>query len=119
VSAARNGKNVGDGHDVERAEAGRIVSSATCAAFSSKFDESAACRRAGGTLHTFDDKPGIQWRVRYFVRFSRMPCGEYPTLDESYFFHMVVDDLDADTDLKDAQCVKIRQRHVPGPRPLP
>ena len=97
------------------AEAGQIEASSTCAPFSSKFDETAACRRADGTLHTFDDKPGIEWRVRYFVRFSQMPCGEYPTLDESYVFHMVVNDLEADTDLKEGQRVKIRNAMFQGP----
>lgn len=26
------------------------------------------------------------WRVRYFIRYNMMPCGEFPTRDEGYVF---------------------------------
>ncbi|MFY9632024.1 MAG: hypothetical protein WAJ94_10510 [Candidatus Cybelea sp.] len=78
-----------------------------CGPFVRKFDEYVACRRADGTLSTFADRQ-VTWRVRYYVRFSEMPCGEVPTVDEAYVFHMVVDDLNADLNITGPQRAAVR-----------
>ena len=78
-----------------------------CAGFSSNFPELAACQRANGTLESFGDAK-ITWRVRYFVRFWEMPCGEAPTVQEGYVFHMVTNDLYNDPDMNDAERMAIR-----------
>jgi hypothetical protein len=50
-----------------------------CQGFAQKFQELAACERADGTLDSFTAHD-IGWRVRYFVRYWRMPCNEAPTI---------------------------------------
>ncbi len=92
--------------------AGRAADDA-CGPFAPRFDELVACRRANGTLESFDD-PQINWRVRYFVRYQRMPCNEAPTVEEAYVFHMVTGDLDDDADLTGAQRVDIRNAMYRG-----
>jgi hypothetical protein len=72
-----------------------------------------ACQRANGTLGSFAD-PQITWRVRYFVRYWQMPCGEAPTVKEGYVFHMVTNDLYSDTDLTDGQRSAIRNAMFDG-----
>jgi hypothetical protein len=84
-----------------------------CGPFAPSFDALVACRRANGTLESFDD-PQINWRVRYFVRYQQMPCNEAPTVDEAYVFHTVTDDLDDDPDLTGAQRVDIRSAMYRG-----
>jgi hypothetical protein len=84
-----------------------------CAPFESNFDEVVACERADGTLRAFEDA-SIAWRVRFFVRYSEMPCGEYPTVEESYTFHTVVHDLDRDHDLNGSQRAAIRTAMFDG-----
>lgn len=86
--------------------ASRSADTARCNAFESTFDELVACRRANGTLQTFSNP--IAWRVRYFVRYQEMPCGEAPTEQVAYVFHMVMSDLDNDGDLTAAQRSAIR-----------
>lgn len=78
-----------------------------CRSFSGDFDELVACTRANGTLSSFR-LDGVEWRVRYFVRFLEMPCHEAPTVDEAYVFHAVIDDLTSDPDLDDAQRDAVR-----------
>ncbi len=78
-----------------------------CHPFSRKFDEYVACQRSDGTLSTFADRQ-VTWRVRYYVRFEEMPCGEVPTVDEAYVFHMVVNDLNADPNITGPQRAAIR-----------
>ncbi len=85
----------------------RIDVDARCKPFTSMFDELVACQRANGTLLSFANAK-VGWRVRYFVRYWRMPCGEDPTVQEGYVFHMVTDDLYKDIDLSDAQRLDIR-----------
>jgi hypothetical protein len=84
-----------------------------CRAFSAVFDEQVACERADGTLKSFTD-PKITWRVRFFVRYWRMPCGEAPTVKEGYVFHMVTNDLYNDLDLDDPQRLAIRDAMFNG-----
>lgn len=72
-----------------------------------------ACQRADGTLRSFGNAQ-IAWRVRYFVRYAEMPCGEFPTVDEAYAYHMVVHDLDRDTDLNDGRRTEIRTAMFDG-----
>lgn len=88
-------------------------SNARCDEFASNFDQLVACRRANGTLTAFPE-PEIAWRVRFFVRYERMPCGEAPTVQEGYVFHMVVDDLNADTNLSDTQRSAVRTAMFDG-----
>jgi hypothetical protein len=78
-----------------------------CAAFTLNFDEFVACRRADGTLQSFLDAR-IDWRVRYFVRYWQMPCGDMPTVEEAYVFHMVTRDLYRDRGLSDGERLEIR-----------
>ena len=85
-----------------------------CDGFISNFYELVACRRTNGTLDAFGE-PQIAWRVRYFVRYERMPCGEAPTVQEAYVFHMVMDDLNSDGGLNDAQRSAIRTAMFDGP----
>lgn len=82
-------------------------SSNRCQRFAQSFDELAACLRADGTLQSFSDRD-IRWRVRYFVRYWRMPCNEAPTIEEGYVYHMVTRDLYKDSDLNDRQRTAIR-----------
>ena len=84
-----------------------------CDPFLSVFDELVACRRADGTLRSFAD-PKIAWRVRYFVRYWRMPCGEGPTVQEAYVFHMVTNDLYADQSLDNSRRLAIRAAMFSG-----
>jgi len=86
---------------------------ARCQAFQPTFDELVACQRANGTLKSFGNWK-ITWRVRYFVRYWEMPCGEFPTEQEGYVFHMVTNDLYADTDLDDTQRLAIRNAMFDG-----
>lgn len=89
------------------AEVAQLEYGTHCAPFENNFQENAACQRADGTIDSFQ-KQSINWRVRYFVRYSEMPCGEEPTVDEAYVFQMVVGDLDRDRDLKDSERTAIR-----------
>lgn len=84
-----------------------------CRVFAAQFDVFAGCERADGTLRSFPSAT-IGWRVRYFVRYQRMPCNEAPTEDESYVFHMVVNDLDGDPDLNGMQRTAIRNAMFEG-----
>ncbi len=80
---------------------------AHCQAFQASFQALVACQRASGTLGSFTN-PRVTWRVRYYVRYWEMPCGEAPTEQEAYVFHMVTNDLYADTDLNEAERIQIR-----------
>lgn len=91
----------------------RVDSAGRCGRFSLDFAELAACRRADGTLRTFV-QPRIAWRVRYFVRYWKMPCGEAPTRDESYVFAMTTRDLYGDADVNDAERRAIRDAMFEG-----
>jgi hypothetical protein len=93
--------------------ASRSTDAARCNAFESTFDELVACQRANGTLESFP-YPRITWRVRYFVRYEAMPCGEAPTEQVAYVFHMVMDDLDNDGDLSDTERLAIRTAMFDG-----
>lgn len=73
-----------------------------------------ACQRSNGTLDSFADEQ-TAWRVRYFVRYWKMPCGEFPTVKEAYVFHMVARNLYADPDLDDTQRYAIRNAMFTGP----
>lgn len=84
-----------------------------CEPFASRFAEYVACERADGTLRGFPER-AIAWRVRYFVRYWRMPCGEFPTEQEAYVFHLVTNDLYGDPDLTNAQRVGIRDAMYRG-----
>ena len=84
-----------------------------CRAFVADFNQAVACERANGTLLSFGD-PKIGWRVRYFVRYWEMPCGEFPTEQEGYVFHIVTDDLYGDADLTPAQRMAIRTAMFDG-----
>lgn len=84
-----------------------------CTQFAANFDQVIACQRADGTLNSFVNQQ-IAWRVRYFVRYMQMPCGEMPTVQEGYAFHMVIDDLDADKDLNATQRDSIRYAMYDG-----
>ena len=85
-----------------------------CRPFAANFAESAACQRADGTLRTFASRR-VAWRVRYFVRYWEMPCGEAPTRDESYVFQMTTRDLYGDADLIGVQRRAIRAAMFAGP----
>ena len=69
--------------------------------------------RANGTLDSFENRK-VAWRVRYFVRHWEMPCGEAPTEQEGYVFHMVTNDLYNDPDLNDTERVAIRNAMFEG-----
>ena len=43
-----------------------------------------------------------------------MPCGEAPTVQEGYVFHMVTNNLYADRDLNDAKRLAIRAAMFDG-----
>jgi hypothetical protein len=86
-----------------------------CGTLAANIPKSAACERADGTLKTFKSQPATDWRVRYFVRYWEMPCGEFPTEEEAYVFHMVTNDLYNDPDLTDADRVEIRNQMFRGP----
>jgi hypothetical protein len=86
---------------------------ARCKQFAAVFDELVACQRSDGTLESFANR-STDWRVRYFVRNSEMPCDEAPTVEESYVFNMVVNDLNADTDLDADQRIAIRDAMFDG-----
>ena len=78
-----------------------------CEQYAANFAKVVACERADGTLRSFPDR-SITWRVRYFVRYWQMPCGEFPTEQEAYVFHTVTNDLYNDPDLSDADRIDIR-----------
>ena len=80
---------------------------ARCRSFANDFPKVVACERARGTLRAFESR-GISWRVRYYVRYWEMPCGEFPTVEEAYVFHTVTNDLYNDPDLTDADRIEIR-----------
>lgn len=84
-----------------------------CDRFASSFDEAVACERADGTLRSFRARQ-IAWRVRYFVRYLAMPCGEAPTIEEAYVFHVVIDDLNNDADLTGAERAALRDAMFEG-----
>ncbi len=84
-----------------------------CKPFAGVFDELVACKRANGTLESFANR-NITWRVRYFVRYSEMPCNEAPTVEEAYVFHMVTTDLSDDADLNDSERSAIRSAMFDG-----
>jgi hypothetical protein len=84
-----------------------------CGVFAPDFEQLVACQRADGTLRSFSD-PSITWRVRYFVRYWQMPCGEAPTVDEGYVFHMVTGDLYSDAFLDDSARLAIRDAMFDG-----
>jgi hypothetical protein len=84
-----------------------------CKTFSATFYELVACQRANGALNTFSD-PEVAWRVRFFVRYWQMPCGEMPTVQEGYVFHMVTNDLYDDSDLDNLQRIAIRNAMFSG-----
>jgi hypothetical protein len=84
-----------------------------CQPFANDFAQYAACERADGTLRSFAERQ-IAWRVRYYVRYWEMPCGEFPTAQEAYVFHMVTGDLYRDADLNDAQRVEVRNAMFRG-----
>ncbi len=84
-----------------------------CEPFASRFTQFVACERAEGTLHAFSDRH-VVWRVRFFIRYWEMPCGEFPTRQEAYVFHLVTDDLYGDRDLNDSQRVAIREAMYRG-----
>ncbi|HEY1883932.1 MAG TPA: hypothetical protein VGG51_12920 [Candidatus Cybelea sp.] len=86
---------------------------ARCKPFLPTFDELVACQRANGSLGSFPN-PKVTWRVRYFVRYSEMPCNEAPTVEEAYVFHMVMTDLSDDADLNDAERSAIRSAMFDG-----
>jgi hypothetical protein len=87
--------------------------SSRCTPFAASFDQFVACQRADGTLRAFAN-PQISWRVRYFVRYMKMPCEEAPTVQEGYVFHAVIDDLNADADLSSAERTSIRAAMFDG-----
>jgi hypothetical protein len=84
-----------------------------CEPFMPTFDELVACQRANGSVGSFAN-PEITWRVRYFVRYSEMPCNEAPTVEEAYVFHMVTTDLSDDADLNDSERTAIRSAMFEG-----
>jgi hypothetical protein len=86
---------------------------ARCKIFAPDFVELVACERANGTLGSFGN-PKVGWRVRYFVRYWEMPCGEAPTEHEGYVFHLVTSDLYDDPDLNGAQRRDIRDAMFDG-----
>jgi hypothetical protein len=86
-----------------------------CKPFAGVFDQLVACERSNGTLDSFAS-PNITWRVRYFVRYSEMPCHEAPTVEESYVYHAVADDLNGDQDLDASQRTAIRNAMFEGER---
>lgn len=83
------------------------LSAGRCMKFDQDFDVLAACQRADGTLQAFTAHD-ISWRVRYFVRYWRMPCNEAPTIEEGYIYHMVTNDLYNDPDLNNKKRMAIR-----------
>jgi hypothetical protein len=87
-----------------------------CAAFQAHFNEFVACQRADGTLRSFAD-PQVAWRVRYYVRYLAMPCGEAPTVEEAYVFHAVIGDLSDDSNLDNTERTKIRSAMFAGKVP--
>ncbi len=92
---------------VRSADAAAHFAADRCLQFEQQFDEFAACQRADGTLQSFTARD-IGWRVRYFVRYWRMPCNEAPTIEEGYVYHMVTKDLYNDSDLNDKERMAIR-----------
>lgn len=78
-----------------------------CEPFAARFAQYVACERADGTLRGFSERR-IAWRVRFYVRYWEMPCGEFPTEQEAYVFHLVTSDLYDDRDLTDPQRLAIR-----------
>ena len=84
-----------------------------CKQFTAVFDALVACQRSNGTLDSFADRT-IEWRVRFFVRYLEMPCHEAPTVEESYVFNAVVNDLNADADLDAEQRIAIRNAMFDG-----
>ncbi len=84
-----------------------------CKPFAPRFAQFVACERADGTLQAFSDRQ-ITWRVRFYVRYWEMPCGEFPTEEEAYVFHLVTNDLYGDPDLNDRQRTAIRNAMYRG-----
>lgn len=84
-----------------------------CKTFKGRFQLLVACQRANGTLGSFGNHQ-VTWRVRYFVRYMLMPCGDAPTVKEGYVFHMVINDLYGDGDLNDAQRLEVRNAMFDG-----
>ena len=87
--------------------------STRCSTLAANITKAAACERADGTLRTFKNR-AIDWRVRYFVRYWEMPCGEFPTVEEAYVFHVVTNDLYNDADLTDTDRLQIRSLMFEG-----
>lgn len=85
-----------------------------CDGFKSYWPQYVACERADGTLRSLRGIPGAEWRVRYFVKYAEMPCGEAPTVEEGYVFHSVWNDLYDDSDLTDTQRIAIRDEVYRG-----
>lgn len=79
-----------------------------CGTFTDNFYEYTACKRAEGTLATMRYLPGVEWRVRYFFKYNEMPCGEAPTVQESYVYQMASDDLETDSFVTPQERVEIR-----------
>lgn len=96
-----------------QAQPARIMASSRCGGFGSAFDELVACERTDGTLGSFASS-SVARRVRYFVRYQRMPCGEFPTVQEAYVFHLVTNDLYNDSNLTNAQRLAIRKAMFSG-----
>ena len=96
-----------------QAQPARIAAPSRCGGFSPAFYELVACERTDGTLGSFTH-PNVARRVRYFVRYERMPCGEFPTVQEAYVFHMIEDDLQNDSNLTNAQRLAIRKAMFSG-----
>ncbi len=101
-------------HSLVLAAAMHFDRSIRCGTLAASIAKSAACERADGTLRTFRSR-AIAWRVRYFVRYWQMPCGEFPTEQEAYIFHMVTNDLYDDPDLTDNDRLEIRNLMFEGP----
>ena len=64
-------------------------------------------------LPSFNDRH-IARRVRFFVRYETMPCGEFPTRQEKCVFDMVMRDFYYDSDLNDGDRTDIRNATFDG-----
>lgn len=80
------------------------------------FPQHVACERADGTLRSMSIYPGVEWRVRYYLKYTVMPCSEWPTEEESYVVDMAYNDLYNDKDLNDTERVEIRNAMYDGPQ---
>jgi hypothetical protein len=92
---------------------GDINTDGRCKPFVRIFHEFVACQRSNGTFDSFVVR-NIVWRVRYFVRYSEMPCREAPTVEEAYVYNLVVDDLNTDRDLNSSERIAIRDAMFEG-----